>query len=89
MRNPTGKRVQALCQQSQRWKMIWGLTGTLRPSSAEDMFMPAKVITRAKLWGKSFYKWQKQYFYPTDYNGRYLGAVSGGARISSMPTSRR
>jgi hypothetical protein len=70
LRNPTGKRVQALCRQSQRWKVIWGLTGTLRPSSAEDMFMPAKVITRSKLWGKSFYAWQKQYFYPTDYNGR-------------------
>ena len=67
LRNPKSKRAAALAKQASRFKMIWGLTGTLRPNSAQDLFMPARVVTRNKLWGKSFYKWQKTHFYPTDY----------------------
>jgi hypothetical protein len=67
LRNPKSKRAAALAKQASRFKMIWGLTGTLRPNSAQDLFMPARVVTRGKLWGRSFYKWQKTHFYPTDY----------------------
>jgi hypothetical protein len=67
LRNPKSKRAAALAKQAGRFKMIWGLTGTLRPNSAQDLFMPARVVTRNKLWGRSFYKWQKTHFYPTDY----------------------
>ena len=69
LRNPKGKRAQALAKQAKRFKMIWGLSGTLRPSSALDLFMPARVVTRGKLWGRSFYKWRGEHFYPTDRNG--------------------
>jgi SNF2 family DNA or RNA helicase len=67
LRDPKGKRAKALAGIAHNWKMIWGLSGTLRPSSAQDLFMPARVVTRAKLWGKSFYKWRQAHFYPTDY----------------------
>jgi SNF2 family DNA or RNA helicase len=67
LRDPKGKRAKALAGLAHNWKMIWGLSGTLRPSSAQDLFMPARVVTRAKLWGKSFYKWRQAHFYPTDY----------------------
>jgi hypothetical protein len=67
LRNPKSKRAAALAKQASRFKMIWGLTGTLRPNSAQDLFMPARVVIRGKLWGRSFYKWQKTHFYPTDY----------------------
>jgi hypothetical protein len=69
LRNPKGKRAQALAKQAKRFKMIWGLSGTLRPSSALDLFMPARVVTRGKLWGRSYYKWRGEHFYPTDRNG--------------------
>ena len=69
LRDPTGKRAQSLAKQAGRWKMAWGLSGTLRPNSAQDLFMPARVVTRGKLWGRSFYKWQKEHFYPLDRNG--------------------
>ena len=69
LRNPTGKRAAALSKQAQRWKMVWGLTGTLRPSGPLDLFMPSRVITRGKLWGRSFYAWRKKNFYPADYQG--------------------
>jgi hypothetical protein len=57
--------------------MRWGLSGTLRPSGAEDLFMPATVITNAKLWGRSFYKWRMQRFYPTDYHGYNWAPLPG------------
>jgi hypothetical protein len=69
LRNPTGKRAQALSKLAPRWKMIWGLTGTLRPSGPLDLFMPSRVVTRGKLWGRSFYAWRKKNFYPVDFQG--------------------
>jgi hypothetical protein len=69
LRNPTGKRAQKLAKIAPRWKMIWGLTGTLRPSGPLDLFMPSRVVTRGKLWGRSFYAWRKRNFYPVDFQG--------------------
>ncbi len=69
LRNPTGKRAQALSKLAPRWRMIWGLTGTLRPSGPLDLFMPSRVVTRGKLWGRSFYAWRKKNFYPVDFQG--------------------
>jgi len=69
LRNPSGERAKALAKVAHHWRMIWGLSGTLRPSSALDLFMPARVVTRGKLWGRSFWQWRKAHFYPTDYMG--------------------
>jgi hypothetical protein len=76
-RNPTGARYKLLVKHIHRWKMVWGLSGTLRPSSTLDLFCPARLVSRGKLWGRSFYQWQKQRFYPTDYNGYTWEAKPG------------
>jgi hypothetical protein len=67
LRDPTGKRAKALAKQAHRWGMIWGLSGTLRPSGPLDLFMPSRVVSKGKVWGKSYYKWRQLYFTPTDY----------------------
>lgn len=77
LRNPKGKRAQIIARNARKWRMIWGLSGTLRPSSAQDLFMPARVVTRNKLWGKSFYAWQKRHFYPLDYMGYTWAPLPG------------
>jgi hypothetical protein len=69
LRNPTGERAKALARIIKHWRMVWGLTGTLRPSSALDLFMPARIVTGGKLWGRSFYQWRRANFYPVDYKG--------------------
>jgi len=69
LRNPTGVRAKLLAKHAHRWRNIWGLSGTLRPSSALDLFMPARVVTRGRLWGRSYYQWRQNHFYPTDYKG--------------------
>jgi SNF2 family DNA or RNA helicase len=77
LRDPTGVRAKALAKNAPVWKMIWGLSGTLRPNSAMDLFMPARIVTRGKLWGRSFYKWRQEHFYPTDRNGYQWAALPG------------
>jgi hypothetical protein len=77
LRNPSGERAKALAKYAHHWRMIWGLSGTLRPSSALDLFMPARVVTRGKLWGRSFWQWRKEHFYPVDYSGYDWRALPG------------
>jgi hypothetical protein len=77
LRNPTGERAKALAKYAHHWRMIWGLSGTLRPSSALDLFMPARVVTRGKLWGRSYWQWRKAHFYPTDYAGYNWAPLPG------------
>jgi len=72
-KNPRGKRGKALFsylyRNPQAFMAIWELTGTPRPNGYEDQFMPLKLATRGKLWGKSFDRWREANFYPTDYQG--------------------
>jgi SNF2 family DNA or RNA helicase len=78
LREPTGTRVKYLKKKTKRWKMRWGLSGTLRPNSQMDLFMPALLITNGGLWGTSFYKWQKANFYATDFQGFQWSVLPGG-----------
>jgi SNF2-related domain len=69
LRNPTGVRSKIMAKNAAKWRMIWGLSGTLRPNSAQDLFAPARIVSKGKLWGNSFYSWRKTRFYPADYHG--------------------
>jgi len=69
LKDPRSKRAKALASVAGRFKIKWGLTGTPRPNSLLDLFTPVKVVTNGGLWGKSFYQWQKDHFYPVDRNG--------------------
>ena len=66
LKNPTGKWSRALLKVAGRFKTRWGLTGTPRPNSSMDLFMPAAIITDGALWGRAFIPWQKQHFRPLD-----------------------
>jgi hypothetical protein len=81
LRDPSGVRARMLLKHAKRWRMVWGLTGTLRPSGAEDLFMPATVVTRGKLWGRSFYSWRKARFYPLDYQGYTWAPLPGAEEV--------
>jgi hypothetical protein len=69
LRNPRGVRGKALNKAAARWKLIWGMSGTLRPNGAADLYMPARLVVGPGLWGKSFDTWHRKHFYPTDYQG--------------------
>ena len=71
-KNPRSKRLRALRKFSEtredRWGIRVGLTGTPRPNGYEDLWGPLTLLSRAKIWGRSFDKWRQERFYPTDYN---------------------
>jgi hypothetical protein len=76
-KDPSGKRARALLKVAGRFRTRWGLTGTPRPNSAMDLFMPAAIITDGALWGRAFVPWQKRHFRPRDPFGREWAALPG------------
>ena len=77
LKDPAGKRARALLKIAGRWRTRWGLTGTPRPNSSRDLFMPAAIITDGGLWGRAFVPWQKRHFRPRDPFGREWVALPG------------
>jgi hypothetical protein len=77
LKDPSGKRARALAKIAGRFRTRWGLTGTPRPNSSRDLFMPAAIITDGALWGRAFVPWQKRHFRPRDPFGREWVALPG------------
>jgi SNF2 domain-containing protein len=77
LKDPSGKRARALLKIAERFKTRWGLTGTPRPNSAMDLFMPTAIITDGALWGRAFFPWRKRHFRPCDPFGRAWAALPG------------
>jgi hypothetical protein len=77
LKDPSGKRARALLKVAGRFRTRWGLTGTPRPNSSRDLFMPAAIITDGALWGRAFIPWQRQHFRPRDPFGREWVALPG------------
>jgi len=84
LKDPSGKRARALLKVAGRFRTRWGLTGTPRPNSSMDLFMPAAIVTDGTLWGRAFVPWQKQHFRPRDPFGREWVALPGAeAKIAA------
>jgi len=77
LKDPSGRRARALLKVAGRFKTRWGLTGTPRPNSSRDLFMPAAIITNGALWGRAFVPWQRRHFRPRDPFGREWVALPG------------
>src|SRR5262249_3266480 len=84
LKDPSGKRARALLRIAGRFRTRWGLTGTPRPNSSMDLFMPTAIVTDGALWGRAFVPWQKQHFRPRDPFGREWLALPGAeAKIAT------
>ena len=66
LKDPQGRRSRALMKIAGRFKSRWGLTGTPRPNSSMDLFMPMAILTDGALWGRAFIPWRKRRFRPRD-----------------------
>jgi hypothetical protein len=80
LKDPSGKRARALAKVAGRFRTRWGLTGTPRPNSSMDLFMPAAIITDGALWGRAFIPWQKRHFRPRDLSQREWVALPGAEK---------
>jgi hypothetical protein len=84
LKNPSGKRARALLRVAGRFRTRWGLTGTPRPNSSMDLFMPTAIVTNGALWGRAFVPWQKQHFRARDPFEREWVALPGAeAKIAA------
>jgi hypothetical protein len=84
LKDPSGKRARALLKVAGRFRTRWGLTGTPRPNSSMDLFMPAAIVTDGALWGRAFMPWQQRHFRPCDFFGREWAALPGAeAKIAA------
>jgi len=84
LKDPSGKRARALLKIAGRFRTRWGLTGTPRPNSSMDLFMPAAIVTNGALWGRAFIPWQKRHFRSRDPFGREWLALPGAeAKIAA------
>lgn len=69
-KSPRGERAKKLNRFSSRFKTIWGITGTPRPNSWEDQWMPLQIVSAGTAWNTSgFDNWRKQHCMQMDYRG--------------------
>src|SRR5262249_42117200 len=84
LKDPSGKRARALAKVAGRFRTRWGLTGTPRPNSSRDLFMPAAIVTNGALWGRAFIPWQQRHFRPRDPFGReWVGLPGAEEKIAA------
>lgn len=70
-KDPRGKWAKILRKRlAPRFRAFWPLTGTPRPNTDLDYFVPLSALTGDALWGRSYDKWRRKFFYPTDYEQR-------------------
>ena len=65
-----GERAKKLNRFSERFGAIIGLTGTPRPNSWEDQWMPLQIVSAGTAWDtEGFDAWRKQHCMQMDYRG--------------------
>jgi hypothetical protein len=70
LRNPRGTWAKAARKLTKLFKIVWLLGGSPRPNSELDWFVPVSIVSRDRTFGKSFDKWRRANFFPTDYEQR-------------------
>jgi len=69
LRNWKGKWAKAVARQAHRFKIIHGMMASVAPKDRRNLFMPGRIVSRGKMFGRSFYHFLQKFFYPTDYQG--------------------
>lgn len=69
-KSPRGERAKKLNRFANRFGAIIGLTGTPRPNSWADQYMPLQLISAGEAWDTSgFDAWRQKHFVQMDFHG--------------------
>jgi SNF2 family DNA or RNA helicase len=68
LKEVSSNRFKSFRNRIKKFNKRVGLTGTLIPNKLEEMWGQAYVVDGGAIFGRSFYEWRKEHFYPTDYN---------------------
>lgn len=67
-KGPRSAQGKALRKITDRFRLIYSLTGTPRPNGYEDLWGQMMIMTNGKIW-EPFDKWRRRNFMPEDPNG--------------------
>ncbi len=70
LKEVSSKRFKAFRERIKIFRKRVGMTGTLVPNKLTEVWGQTYIIDGGQSFGRSFYKWRQEYFYPTDYNQR-------------------
>jgi SNF2 family DNA or RNA helicase len=70
LKDVSSQRFKAFRERIGVFKKRIGLTGTLIPNKLTEVWGQAYIVDGGQSFGRSFYKWQREYFYPTDFQQR-------------------
>lgn len=69
-KSPRGERAKKLNRFAERFRAIIGLTGTPRPNSWEDQWMPLQIVSAGEAWDTNgFDDWRKKHCVQMDWRG--------------------
>ncbi len=68
LKEVSSKRFKAFRSRIGKFNKRIGLTGTLIPNKLTELWGQIYMVDGGQSFGRSFYKWRQQYFYPTDFN---------------------
>lgn len=77
MKTVSAERFKEFRNRIKVFKKRVGLTGTVLPTRLEEIWAQAYLIDGGESFGRSFYKWRKEHFYPTDYNQHSWAPFAG------------
>jgi SNF2 family DNA or RNA helicase len=84
-KSPRGERAKKLNRFADRFRCIVGLTGTPRPNSWEDQYMPLQLVSAGEAWDTSgFDDWRKKHCIQMDWRG-----FNWQVREDALPYIRR
>ena len=64
----SSKRFKSFRNRIAGFKKRIGLTGTLTPNDLTEVWGQTYLVDGGETFGRSFYNWRKEYFYPIDFN---------------------
>lgn len=67
LKSVSSNRFKAFRERVKHFKMRIGLTGTPTPNHLTELWGQVYVIDGGETFGRSFYKWRSEYFFPTDF----------------------
>lgn len=84
-KSPRGERAKKLNRFANRFGALIGLTGTPRPNSWEDQYMPVQLVSAGTAWDTSgFDNWRKKHCMQMDFRG-----FNWQVREDALPYIRR
>jgi hypothetical protein len=68
LRNPSGTWAKTAARVTPRFKIRHGMLASVRPKNLLNIFMPGRIISGNRMFGRDYTVFRKRHFYSTDYN---------------------